>query len=86
MVGSIFLGSWRESDSGLLNMSCLDTYLGNLLKEYQMEVPEAASQFPALYRDGIFPQRFRDSDENHRRINTRMSTVKTKSRTFVWTS
>ena len=27
MIGSIFVASWRVSDSGLLNMSGLDTYL-----------------------------------------------------------
>ena len=33
MFGSIYVGSWRVSDSGLLNMSGLDSYLSNLFNE-----------------------------------------------------
>ena len=51
MIGSLFLGSWRESDSGLLNMSGLDTYLSNLFREHNMEMPKAEYQFPAIYGD-----------------------------------
>ena len=41
MIGSVYVGSWRESDSGLLNMSGLDSYLSDLFREYDMHLPDA---------------------------------------------
>lgn len=80
MIGSIFVAAWRESDAGILNMSGLDAYLSNLFREYQMQLPDG--QLPAVYGDGIFPQRativarLRNPDMDQRRINYRMSSAR----------
>ena len=37
-------------------MSGLDMYLGAILREFDMEMPGAMGQLPAVYGDGIFPQ------------------------------
>ena len=86
MVGLVYLGSWRESDSGLLNMSGLDSYLSRLFSEFNMHLPDAHGQLPAVYGDGIFPQlstivaRYQNEedghDDVHRRINTCMASVR----------
>ena len=56
MIGSLYLGSWRTNDSGLLNMSGLDAHLSDIFRELRMELPPGAgNQFPAVYGDGIFP-------------------------------
>ena len=82
MVGSVYLGAWRVSDAGLLNMSGLDNYLSSLFQEFQMNLPQANGQFPAVYGDGIFPQlativaRYRNDNEVLSMINIRMSSVR----------
>ena len=55
MFGSIFIGPLRVSDSGLLSMSNLDTYLSRLFQEHNMGMECAINQLPSLYDDGIFP-------------------------------
>ena len=82
MFGSIFIGSWRESDSGLLNMSGLNNYLCGLFEEFGMRLDGASGQFPALYGDGIFPQlaaivaRYRIAGVMERAINRRMASIR----------
>ena len=56
MIGSINLGLWRESDSGLLNMSGLDQYLQSLFESGNDCLPFANMQYPSLYADGVFSQ------------------------------
>ena len=56
MFGSVFIGALRVSDSGLLNMSGLDTYLSALFREFNMRMVGAYDRFLALYGDVIFPQ------------------------------
>ena len=51
MFGSIYLTSLRVSDTGLLNMSGLDSYLSNLFQELNIRMVDAFDQFPALYGD-----------------------------------
>ena len=83
MVGSIYIASWRVSDTGLLNMSDLDTYLTNLFQEYSMQMPIHTRDFPALYGDGIFPNLnvlvSRDvnvNDETRLRTTVRLNSVR----------
>ena len=82
LFGSVFVGAWRVSDSGLLNMSGLDTYLSRLLNEFNMKLPAAFNQLPALYGDGIFPQlcsiiaRYSMGNENEQRVNRRLASVR----------
>ena len=82
MFGSVFIGAMRESDTGLLNMSGLDTYLSNLLREFSYILPDADNQLPAVYGDEIFPQlstivaRFLGNDLFTRRLNKRMAGVR----------
>ena len=82
LFGSVFVGAWRVSDSGLLNMSGLDTYLSRLLNEFDMKLPAAFNQLPALYGDGIFPQlcsiiaRYSMGNENEQRVNRRLASVR----------
>ena len=81
MFGSVFIGSIRVSDSGLLNMSGLDTYLSSLFREFNMNIELAYNQFPALYGDGIFPQlstivaRYSNATGDDDRLNIRMASV-----------
>ena len=56
MIGLIYLGSWRESDSGIFNMSGLDTYVSGLFWEFGIELPRSDNQLPASYGDDIFIQ------------------------------
>lgn len=57
MIGSVYLASWRESDSGILNMSGLDQYLQELFAEFGItNLNGANTDGPALYGDGVFPQ------------------------------
>ena len=80
MVGSIFLASLRNSDSGLLNMSGLNEYLETILAGLEMD--GANNQLPALYADGIFPQltcivaTVRRGGEYFERLATRMASVR----------
>ncbi len=82
MFGSIYVGSWRVSDSGLLNMSGLDSYLSNLFTECDMKIGESFDQFPACYGDGIFPQlatilaRYTMADESEQRVNRRLASAR----------
>ena len=55
MVGSVFFGSWRVSDAGMVNMSGLDGYLSALFREFHLNMPHAHGQLSALCGDGIFP-------------------------------
>ena len=79
MIGSVYVGAWRVSDSGLLNMSGLDTYLTQLFNEFNLRLGDAFNQFPACYGDGIFPQlatiiaRYAMADENEDRVNRRLA-------------
>ena len=56
MVGSVYLGAWRVSDSGLLTMSGLDSYLTSIFNKFNMKLAGTHNQFPAVYGDAIFPQ------------------------------
>lgn len=82
MFGSIYIGPMRVSDSGLLNMSNLDTYLTKLFREKRMNMEGASNQLPAVYGDGIFPQlstivaRFSSPLYVQNMINLRMSSVR----------
>ena len=82
MFGSVFIGVIRVSDSGLLNMSGLDTYLSSLFCKFNMNIEVAYNQFPVLYGDGVFPQlstlvaRFSNPTSDEDRINTRMASVR----------
>ena len=82
MFGSVFIGSIRVSDSGLLNMSGLDTYLSSLFREFNMNIEQAYNQFPALYGDGVFPQlstivaRFSNPSSDNDRLNVKMASVR----------
>ena len=82
MIGSVFVAAWRVSDSGLLNMSGLDTYLSRLMREFSMELPAEFNQLPALYGDGIFPQlcsiiaRYSLANKNEVRVNKRLASVR----------
>ena len=83
MIGAIYLASWRVSDAGVYNMSGLDAYLSNLFREFQMGIPQAQGQYPALYGDGTFPWRATmvsrlqgNTIKSDRRINTLMSSVR----------
>ena len=79
MIGSIYVSSLRNSDSGLLNLSGLNEYLEDLFRTENMFLPRAGNQFPAVYADGTFPQLScvvatrRTGDDNAHRIATRMS-------------
>ena len=53
MIVSIFLESWRISDSGFLNLSGLDTYLSSLFHEN--EISGTQPSYPVLYGDGVSP-------------------------------
>ena len=82
MVGSVYLGAWRVSDSGLLNMSGLDRYLTSLFNEFNMRLIGAFNQYPAVYGDGIFPQlativaRYRLPNENESRVVRRLASAR----------
>ena len=55
MIDSVYIGAWRVSDAVLLNMSDLDTYITSLFNEYNIRLPGALNQYPAVYGGGIFP-------------------------------
>ena len=82
MFGSIFIGAWRVSDAGLLNMSGLDGYLTTLLREFNMELSSIGNQLPALYGDGIFPQlvtiiaRYQVASGSESRVNHILAAVR----------
>ena len=82
MIGSVYLGSWRASDSSLLNLSGLDNYLANLFNESSVIIPGYVSTLPVLYGDGIFSclptihLRYSNHNVNERRINTRLSSIR----------
>ena len=82
MIGSIFLGSWRVSDCGILNLSGLDTYLSSLFHEHDMIIPGNQPSYPVAYGDGIFPilptilPRYSSPSVNERRINTRLASAR----------
>ena len=82
MIGSIYLGSWRVSDSGLLNLSGLDTYLSDLFSENNIIIPGNEPSYPVLYGDGVFPTlptvlpRYSNPSQDERRINTRLSNAR----------
>ena len=82
MIGSIFLGSWRNSDSGLLNMSNLNYYLVTLFAEHNIRLNNDSAPLPVVYGDGVFPllpiilPRYVSAGEHERRINTRLAAVR----------
>ena len=82
MIGSIFVGSWRVSDSGLLNLSGLDTYLSSIFHENGIIINGTELSYPVLYGDGVFPNlptilpRYNNPSLNERRINTRLANVR----------
>ena len=82
MIGSCFIGSWRTSDAGLLNMSGLDAYLSSLFIENNMHLPAAMNQLPAVYGDGIFPQlntivaRYGLGNQSEGRVNRRLASAR----------
>ena len=82
MFGPVYVSTLRVSDSGLLNMSGLNTYLSTLFREFNMRINDAYNQFPALYGDVLFPQfatiiaRYSTSHSDDSRINLRMSSVR----------
>ena len=63
-------------------MSGLDTYLISLFNEYNIRLPAALNQYPAVYGDGIFPQlattvtKYGLSNENKSRVNRRLASVR----------
>ena len=82
MIGSVYLGSWRVSDSGLLNLSGLDACLTNLFHEEGIVIHGEQPMLPVLYGDGVFPNlptilpRYNDPSVDERRINTRLASVR----------
>lgn len=58
MFGSVYLGSLRNSDSGLLNMSNLNTYLCHILRDLLIAVVGRDGIvwyfLPEIYADGVF--------------------------------
>ena len=82
IFGSVYIVALRVSDSGLLDMSGLDTCLSTIFREFEMKLISDYDQFPALYGDGIFPQlativaRYNTSDSIESRINLRMLSVR----------
>jgi hypothetical protein len=54
MIGSVFMASLHNSDSGMLNLSGLNFYLASLLQARGLLL-EDGNVFPGLYGDGIFP-------------------------------
>ena len=82
MIGSIFIGSLRVSDSGLLNMSNLNSYLFDLFQELDITLPGESDMLPVLYGDGIFPvlqtilPRYSNPNVDESRINTRLSSIR----------
>ena len=81
MIGSVYLGSWRVSDPGLLNLSGRNTYLTNLFHESSIIVPGDTPSLTVLYGDGVFPclptklPRYSDLNVNERRMNSRLASV-----------
>ena len=55
MIGSIYIGSWRVSDSGLLNLSGLDQCLTTMFHEEGVMIGGDIPTLPVLYGDGVFP-------------------------------
>ena len=82
MIGSIYLGSWRVSDSGMLNLSGLDNYLTTLFHENEIIIPGNIPTLPVVYGDGVFPclptilPRYNNPNVDERRINTRLSSIR----------
>ena len=82
MIGSVYLGSWRVSDSSLLNLSRLNNYLTNLFHESSVIISVNDPTLPVLYGDEIFPclptilPRYSNLNVNERRINTRLSSIR----------
>ena len=80
LFGSIFIGSLRKNDNGILAMSELDNYLQDLFTENNMILP--GDHFPAVYADGIFARlpcvvaRYRHMQNvQFQRINARMASL-----------
>ena len=82
MIGSCYVGSWRQSEAGMLNMSGLDTYLGSILRELDIDMLGAMGQLPAVYGDGIFPQlptivaRYTLGNELEARVNRQLASAR----------
>lgn len=88
MIGLVYLASWRESDSGVLNMSGLDQYLQGLFQEYGISnLNGNNTDGPAIYGDGIFPQLAtivdnRNSDNNDG-VSSRINTIMASAREVI---
>ena len=82
MIGSVYIGCLRVSDSGLLNMSRLNAYLSSLFHEHHLELPQADNLLPVIYGDGVFPAlptvvpRYSHPSQYERRINNVLSSVR----------
>ena len=82
MIGSVYVSSLQNSDSGLLNLSRLNEYLEDLFRDEGILLPSAGNQFPAAYADGVFLQLScivatrRTGGDDACRIATRMSLVR----------
>ena len=82
ILWSMYLESWRVSDSCLLNIDELDNCLTNLFHETGIIIPGDVPSLPVLYGNGAFPclptilHRYSDPNVNERRINTRLSSVR----------
>jgi hypothetical protein len=80
LIGSIYVGSLRVSDSGLLNVSNLNGYLVDLFNENSVILP--GDVLSCVYGDGIFPvlptilPRYSNLDTDESRINVRFSSVR----------
>ena len=76
------MGSWRVSDSGLLNLSGLDQCLTAMFHDEGIIIDGEIPTLPALYTNDAFPclpiilPRYSNPSVNKRRINTRLTSVR----------
>ena len=54
MFGSVYIGTMRVSDSGLMNMNSIDAYLSQLFCKFSMRICCTSNQPPTFYGDIIF--------------------------------
>ena len=82
IFGSVYVDALRVSDSGLPNISGIDTYISTLFREFKMHIHDTYDQFPALYGDGIFLQlativtTYKKSHSDNSHTNLRTSSVR----------
>ena len=53
LIGSVYIAELRQNDTGVLNMSGLDSYLVRIFTRFNCLV---GGLFPCVYCDGIFPE------------------------------